>query len=96
MGRLRVHRLDVSSMGKFMGIVGVCCGPFLALVPVVIVLYLSETLGEVSGALVLGLVLAVISGAGVLGIWGICLGILVALVFNLLARWTGGIVIEVD
>ncbi len=45
---------------------------------------------------IFGLVLALISRATVLGIWVTCEGVPIALVFNLLGRWTGGVVIEAD
>ncbi len=94
MTKMHVVRLDVVSTAKFAGIVGACCGPLVFLVLTATELYRGTF--HMSAVQIPIYIAALVLPAGVLAFWGIVLGAVVAAVFNLIARWTGGIVVEVQ
>ena len=96
MAKLRVYRLDVSSMGKFVGIVGACCGPFVVLVMLGLELYRLGSIRMSAVDIIRVVGLGLVGFPAALAFWGVCIGVLVAIVFNLVSRWTGGIVVEAD
>ena len=92
MAKLNIVRLNVASVAKFAGIVGACCGP----VTVLIMFAVSYFFYTGSRATATDFIVALVAGSAVLAFWGVCVGALVAAVFNLISRLTGGLAVEAE
>ena len=101
----RIKRIAPLQAGKMMGILYGCMGliflPFFALAGLVGAFAQQTQQAQTTGAAPAALVAAMMFGFGIFlpvfyGVFGFIFGVISAAIYNLIARWIGGIEVEVE
>ena len=101
----RIKRIAPLPLGKMMGVLYACMGliflPFFALAGVAGAFAQQTQQSQTAGAAPAALVAAMMFGFGIFmpvfyGIFGFIFGIISAAIYNLIARWIGGVEVEVE
>jgi hypothetical protein len=101
----RIKRIAPLQAGKMLGVLYACIGliflPFFALAGVAGAFAQQSQQAQAAGAAPAAIVAAMMFGFGIFmpvfyGIFGFIFGVISAAIYNLIARWIGGIEVEVE